>query len=73
MELGREPEKKKNYKKVKMKGGLGWKRGLRHELTHLVMGTIFLVSLASHASEHGKVIVVCVCVCVCVCTKKLEI
>ena len=30
MELGWEPEKKKkNYKKVKIEGGLGWIRGLR--------------------------------------------
>ena len=48
MELG-EPGKKKSGKKAKLKGVLGLIRGLieraraRHELTCLVMGTIFLV------------------------------
>ena len=42
MELGK-PEKKKKKekdKKANMKGGLGW---IRHELTRLVMGSIFPV------------------------------
>ena len=45
MELG-EPERGKNDKKVKLKGGLGWikrRARTRHELARLVMGTIFLV------------------------------
>ena len=35
--------KDKNYKKAKMKGGLGWMKNIGNDPARFLMGTIFLV------------------------------
>ena len=35
--------KDKNYKKAKMKGGLGWMKNIGNDPARILMGTIFLV------------------------------